>query len=89
MVPEPNKEPPLTGARSPKVSLQVPGLVAEYRNQPVVAPPLGFAAPFRVTAVPVTFVALFVVTTGARAAVVNDRTEPKDVPIPLLAIAQK
>jgi hypothetical protein len=38
--------------------------------------------------VPVTSVALFVVTDGAMGSVVNDRTAPNVVPCTLLAIAQ-
>ena len=53
------------------------------------AAPPGFAEPFKVAVAPVKLVALLVVTVGVVASVVKDKTEPKEVPIPLLAIAQK
>lgn len=52
------------------------------------APP-GFAEPFKVAVVPVRFEVLFVATVGRAASVVNDNTEPNEVPILLLVIAQK
>ena len=81
-------EVPATDTRVPKVSLQVPGLVAEYRNQPVPAVPRGFAEPFNVALVPVISVAAEVMTAGA-AVVVKERTIPKRVPAEFEAIAQK
>lgn len=88
-VPEPNDEPPLVGARVPNESLHVPGLVVEYRNQPVAAAPPGLAEPFKVAVVPVRFVAVRVVTVGRLASVVNDSTEPYAVEEEFLPIAQK
>ena len=52
------------------------------------APP-GFAEPFKVAVVPVRLDALLVVAVGKVARVVNERTLPKAVPRPLLAIEQK
>ena len=78
---------PAIDTRVPKVSLQTPGLVVEYRNQPVPALPRGFAEPLSVAVVPVTSVAADVVTAGA-AEVVKLRTVPKRVPAEFEAIAQ-
>jgi hypothetical protein len=90
LLPAPSDEPPLpTGARVPKLSLQLPGLAVAYRNQPVVAAPPGFAYPFSVAVVPVSGDAPSVSTAGGFASVVNDSTAPNDVPYALLAIAQK
>ena len=58
-------EPPLAGARVPKVSLQVPGLVVSKRNQPVVVPPFGLAEPLSVAVVLPTLDASTVSTVGA------------------------
>ncbi len=49
--------------------------------------PFGLASPFIVAELLVTSVAAFVVTVGA-ASVVKERTEPKDVPYALFAMAQ-
>ena len=58
------------------LSSQLPGSLALKRNQPVVAPPPGLAAPFTVAPLAVTDVATEVVTAGAVAGVVNDCTAP-------------
>jgi hypothetical protein len=71
------------------MSSHVTGFVVLYRNQPVAALPFGLPAPFSVALVAVTAVAGFVVTRGLDAAVVNDKTEPNEVPTLLVAIAQK
>ncbi len=86
-MPAPRGEPPLAGARVPKVSLHVPGSLVAYRNQPVVEARLGFAEPFRVAETSVTPVAAEVETAGA-AGVVKDTTEPNAVPAELEAMAQ-
>ncbi len=54
----------------------------------MVEPPPGLAVPLRVAVLLVSAVAALVVTVGARADVVNDTTEPKDVPYALRASAQ-
>jgi hypothetical protein len=59
-----------------------------YRNHAVVVDTFGVPDPFNVADVLVTAVAADVVTEGA-AAVVNESTDPTDVPMPLEAIAQK
>ena len=82
-------DPPLVGARMPKELLQLPGLVVEYLNQPVVAAPPGFAVAFKVADVPVRFVTLPVVTVGGDALVVNDSTEPNAVEDEFRPIEQK
>ena len=87
-LPEPRSVPPLPGARVPNVSSQLPGSLALKRNQPVVAAPPGFAAPFSWAEVPVTPVGALVVTLGATAGVVNDSTVPNEVPAVFSAIAQ-
>jgi hypothetical protein len=87
VVPLPNDVPPLAGARVPKLSLHVPGLVVSYRNHPVVAAAFGLPDPLRVAPEPVTNVAADVVTDGT-AGVMNDCTVPTPVPITLEAIAQ-
>jgi hypothetical protein len=84
--PEPSAVPPVVGARVPKVSLQVPGLVALYRNQPVVAAPLGLPDAFSVAPAPEMALAASVVTDGAE--VTKDSTAPNDVPIEFCAMAQ-
>ena len=85
--PEPKDEPPLTGARVPKTSLQVPGLVVLYRNQPVAAAPFGFEDPFSKADEVVTLVAAEVVAVGGNG-VVKVKMEPKPVPTEFWAIAQ-
>jgi hypothetical protein len=89
LLPEPSAEPPAMGARVPKLSLQVPGLAVEKRNQPVVASPPGIADPFSWPVVPVSTVALLVVTAGSAAGVVKERTAPKPNPKAFEAMAQK
>ena len=88
MSPDPSAEPPAAGARVPKVSLQVPGLVVAYRNQPVVAPPPGFAVPLSWALAPVRSVALLVFTAGTLGSVVKLSTAPNEVPMAFCAIAQ-
>src|SRR5881227_1692418 len=88
-VPPPSEVPPDAGTRVPKLSLQVPGLVADQRNQPVAGSPLGMAEPLSVAVVPVTFEAASVVTDGAAGGVVKVRTLPTDRPMELEATAQK
>ena len=51
-----------------------------YRNQPVVASPLGFTVPLSCALLPVSSVAELVDTTGTAAGVVKERTAPKPVP---------
>src|SRR6185369_9702971 len=87
LVPAPRLVPPLLGMRVPKLSLHEPGSVVLTRNQPVVAAPLGLAAPFSWAEVLVSADAAAVVTAG-RSCVVNDTTEPNAVPSELDAIAQ-
>ena len=77
--PEPSAVPPVVGARVPKLSSQVPGVTALYRNHPVVASWFGLAEACSVAPALVTDVASTVVTEGG-AAVVNDITAPKLVP---------
>ena len=88
-LPEPNTVPPLAGRRVPKLSLQLPGSVAPKRNQPVVSSPRGFAVPLSWAPLSVSIDAGSVVTSGGAAGVVNDNTEPNDVPSALETIAQK
>jgi hypothetical protein len=76
------------GTRVPNVSLQVPGLTVSMRNQPEVASPLGFAAPFRVAPVVVMPEGALVVTVGSAGAVVKLTKVPNEVPALLLLIAQ-
>src|SRR5512133_2544333 len=87
-VPPPRLAPPVAGARVPKVSLQVPGLVVLYRNQPVAGSPLGMDEPLRVAVVPVIPEAASVVTDGAAGGVVNVSTAPKVVPMEFEAMEQ-
>jgi len=89
VVPDPSELPPERGARVPKLSLHVPGLTVAYRNQPIVASPPGFAEPFSCPVVPERSVAALVVTTGAAAGVVNERSDPNDVPYVFRPMAQK
>jgi hypothetical protein len=88
VMPEPTFVPPLAGARVPNVSLHVPGLAVEYRNQPVVVAPPGTDDAFRRAVAPVISVALLVLDVGNEAVVVNDKMPPNDVPYPFCAIAQ-
>jgi len=69
--------------------LHVPGLTVEYRNQPNAPLPLGFAAPLSCAPVPVISDAALVVTVGSVTAVVNEKTLPNELLLPLSAIAQK
>lgn len=62
--PEPRAVPPDAGRRVPKESVQLPGLVALYRNHPVVAKPFGLADPLSVADVVVIADAALVVTVG-------------------------
>ena len=55
--PDPSAVPPEAGALVPKVSLQVPGFVVLYLNQPVAEAPLGSPVPLRVALDEVIFVA--------------------------------
>ena len=87
-MPEPSAEPPLAGARVPKVSLQLPGLVVEYRNQPVVVAAPGLTEPFSVADEPVTLVALAVTVTGAPGTV-KESTGPNAFPEAFATTAQK
>ena len=66
------EEPPLTGARVPNVSLQVPGLVVAKRNHAVAASPPGLTTPFSVAVVPVRLLALPVDTVGKAGKVVKE-----------------
>jgi hypothetical protein len=66
----------------------LPGLVGPKRNQPVVAPPFGFADPLSVAIVLATPVAASVTTVGATG-VMNDWIAPKAVPAAFWAMAQK
>jgi hypothetical protein len=56
--PAPRSLPPLDGVRVPKESLQVPGLVVPYLNQPKVVAPRGTPEPFSVAVVPFRFVSV-------------------------------
>lgn len=87
-LPEPSDDPPLAGARIPNVSLQVPGLVVLYRNQPVVDAPLGVPEPFNNADAAVTPVAAAVVAVGG-SGVVNCTSVPNAVPTEFCAMAQK
>ena len=78
-VPDPSADPPLDGARIPNVSLHVPGLVALYRNHPVVVAPFGLPEPFSVAVVSVIGVAAEVVAVGG-SGVVNVLIAPRAVP---------
>ena len=62
--------------RVPNASLQVPGLVVAYRNQLVVAAPLGLAEPFSVAAVLLIAVAADVTTVGSCVVVKGEKTAP-------------
>jgi hypothetical protein len=86
--PAPSDDPPAAGARVPNESLQLPGLAVAYRNQPVVAEPPGFADPFNWAVLPVSSVALLVVTDGGFASVVNESTAPNVVPYEFRPSAQ-
>ena len=86
--PEPRFEPAVAGTRVPKASLQVPGLFAATRNQPVVCAPLGVPKPPSVALVEVIDVTLLVETCGAVTSVVNDSTTPVLLPCTLSAKAQ-
>lgn len=66
----------------------MPGSVVEYRKCPNAASPLGLADPFIVAELEVTTVAAEVTAVGA-VGVVNESTDPNDVPSALDAIAQK
>jgi hypothetical protein len=88
LFPEPIEDPPAPGARVPKESLHVPGLDVLYRNHPVVDAPPGLAEPLSVAVEPVNKVALLVDTDGAFGSVVNDKTEPYEIPRLFCAIAQ-
>ena len=68
-------------------SLQLPGFVALYRNQPVVAARLGVPLPFSVAEVDVRLVTTPVLTIGADG-VTNVTTDPIPVPTPFCASAQ-
>ena len=81
-------DPPDTGARVPKTSLQLPGFDVLYRNQPVVAAALGLAEASSVAPLLVTAVAPTVRTVGAPGTV-NEKMEPNAVPEALETIAQK
>ena len=85
---EPRAVPPVAGRRVPKVSLQVPGLVVLTRNQPVVVSPRAMPEALSTAELVVMLVAESVVTDGAVAGVVKNRTLPKVVPKALLATAQ-
>ena len=87
LLPDPRDDPPLRGARVPKVSSHVPGFTVLYRNQPVAMAPLGSPVPFSEAEVEDTEVADVVVATGAEG-VVKVKTEPNEVPTALDAIAQ-
>lgn len=86
-MPEPNADPPLTGARVPNVSLHVPGLVVLYRNHAVVDAPFGLDEPLRVAEVSVMLVAAVVVAVGG-SGVVKFARVPKPVPDAFCEIAQ-
>lgn len=88
VVPLPRLEPPVAGKRVPKVSLQVPGLVVEYRTHAVVASAAGFTVPPTSAAADVTFEAAVEVTVG-EPGVKNVNTEPKPMPLPFCAMTQK
>ena len=63
-LPPPSDVPPLLGALVPNESLQLPGWLVLYRNQPVAEVPFGSAEPLRVAALLVTEVAAPVETVG-------------------------
>jgi hypothetical protein len=90
LVPEPKdaSDALFAGERVPKVSLQVPGLVVEYRKCANVPSPLGFAEPFNVAELAVVALADEVTTDGCDG-VVKLTTEPNDSPAEFCAIAQK
>jgi hypothetical protein len=79
--------PPVVGAREPNVSLHVPGSVSEKRKYPVAVDPFAFTVPLSVAETFVIPLAATVVTVGA-CGVVNDSTDPNDVPALFDAIAQ-
>jgi hypothetical protein len=74
------------GAREPNESLQVPGFVVEYRNQPIAIARFGIPEPFSCAAVLEMLVAATVVVVGG-VGVVNVTTLPNVVPTEFIANA--
>ncbi len=87
LVPAPRLDPPLAGARVPNRSSQVPGSVAEYRNQPVVEARFGTLLPFN-CAVKLEMLDAAVFAVGGDG-VTKDSTLPKLLVTLFSAIAQK
>ena len=84
--------PPEAGARVPKESLQEPGFVVLYLNQPSpeFPAPFGLTVPLSIAESTVILVAAFVVTVGnmGGSEATKESTEPNDIPPAFEAIAQ-